>query len=545
MYHSFVGDHFSHFDLSVIRTVIQQDALIYTSASAIAIITLVLFFLETWKPSPFPLVNGKKGLEFSNLRPKKEFTARARDIIAERLAKVPDLPFRVMGDVGEITILPPKYAYEIRNHDDLSFTQAAFKWFYAHLPGFEGFREGTNESHVMKLIARHQLTHQLTLVTQPVSEECSMALREVYTDDQGKSSRIIYIIWVIRSLTGAEWHEITVKEANLKLMARITSRVFLGQELCRDPRWLRITTTYTVIAFRAVEELRLWFSWLRPIVQWFLPHCTAARKLVQEARDVINPLLQRRRIEKEEASKRGETCQYNDAIEWLEQTAQEKKVTYDPACAQLSLSVAAIHSTTDFFSQVMLDIAQHPELVEPLREEIISVLGEGGWSKHSLYNLKLMDSVLKESQRMKPISVASMRRFTTANVQLSDGTVLPKNKLTLVSSHKHWDESSYQNPNTFDGYRFYKMRQQSGNEHRAQLVSVSPDHMGFGYGLHACPGRFFASEEIKLAMCHILLKYNLKPVPGTDMKPRSNGLNMNANPTARLLIQRRKEEIGI
>ncbi|KAJ4245527.1 hypothetical protein NW762_014036 [Fusarium torreyae] len=520
----FETSRLSQMDLGIVHRATQGDGT--TLASAVLIVLSIWCLFGVFKTSPFPLINGKGFFHFSNARAKRDFTTRARVIIGQQMAKFPDLPFRVIGDVGEITILPPKYAHEIRNHDHMSFTQAAFKWFYAHLPGFEGFREGTNESHVMKLIARHQLTHQLTLVTQPVSEECSLALEEVYTNSE-------------------DWHEVNIKEVNLKLMARITSRVFLGEELCRDPRWLRITSTYTVIAFRAVEELRLWYSWLRPVVQWFLPNCTAARKLVQEARETIGPVLEKRRVEKAEAAQRGEKCDFNDAIEWLEQTAEQKKVGYDPACAQLSLSVAAIHSTTDFFTQVMLDLAQRPELIEPLRAEIISVLGKHGWSKHSLYNLKLMDSVLKESQRLKPISIASMRRFTTANIKLSDGTVLPKNKLTLVSAHKHWDAESYENPTEFDGYRFYNMRQKEGNEHKAQLVSVSPDHMGFGYGLHACPGRFFASEEIKLAMCHILLKYNLKPVPGSDMEPRKYGLNMNANPFAKLSIQRRKEEIAI
>ncbi|KAG6000439.1 hypothetical protein E4U21_005463 [Claviceps maximensis] len=120
----------------------------------------------------------------------------------------------------------------------------------------------------------------------------------------------------------------------------------------------------------------------------------------------------------------------------------------------------------------MLDIARHPELVEPLRKEVISVLGVSGWSKHSLYKLKLMDSVMKESQRLKPIAI--------------------------VSAHQHWDAALYDQPHQFDGYRFYRMRQIPSKENSAQLVSVSPEHMGFGYGLHACPGRFFASEEIKL-----------------------------------------------
>lgn len=190
-------------------------------------------------------------------------------------------------------------------------------------------------------------------------------------------------------------------------MARITSRVFLGEELCRNPHWLRITSTYTVVAYRAIAELRLWPAWLQSVVHWFLPQCTAARALVREARGLIEPLLQQRRVEKAESVARGETHEYNDAIEWLEQTSREKGLKYDAASAQLSLSVAALHSTTDFFTQVTLDIASHPEIIQPLRAEIVSVFSQGGWTKHSLYNLKLMDSVLKESQRMKPIAIGT------------------------------------------------------------------------------------------------------------------------------------------
>ncbi|KAM4067868.1 cytochrome p450 [Hirsutella rhossiliensis] len=500
--------------------------MVYAVVLTTLAVILAVHLRQLLRPSHFPLINGKNTLELTNVRPKREFMLRAQEMIAKRLLQVPGQPFRVIADVGEVLILPPEYAQEIRNHDQLSFTQATFKWFYAHLPGFEGFREGATESNIMKLVARHQLTHQLTLVTKPVSEECEIALRDIYTDNE-------------------EWHEVVIKDVNLQLMTRITSRVFLGTEMCRNTQWLRIASTYAVVAFKAVEELRLWPSWLRSTIQWFLPHCTAARALVQETRDLINPLLEKRRVEQVKATQRGEQCEYNDAIEWLENTAREKQVSYDPACAQLSLSVAALHSTTDFFTQVMLDIANHPELIEPLRAEIISVLGQSGWSKHSLYKLKIMDGVLKESQRMKPISVASMRRMTTADVKLSDGTILPKNTLTLVSVQKHWDPESYENPDVFDGYRFYNMRQQPGNENKAQLVSTSPDHMGFGFGLHACPGRFFASEEIKIALCHILLKYDFKPVLGSNMEPRKFGLNMTANPTAKLAVRRRREEIVI
>ncbi|CCE32888.1 uncharacterized protein CPUR_06754 [Claviceps purpurea 20.1] len=95
-----------------------------------AVTILALLYGFQWlKPQPFRLVNGKKFGELTNVRAKKEFMFGARKLIAKGLALAPGSPFRVIGDVGEILILPPKYAYEIRNHDHLSFTKAAFKRF--------------------------------------------------------------------------------------------------------------------------------------------------------------------------------------------------------------------------------------------------------------------------------------------------------------------------------------------------------------------------------------------------------------------------------
>lgn len=52
------------------------------------------------------------------------------------------------------------------------------------------------------------------------------------------------------------------------------------------------------------------------------------------------------------------------------------------------------------------DILDHPELIPELRQEIITVVTEDqGWKKTSLYKLKLMDSVMKESQRVHVLSI--------------------------------------------------------------------------------------------------------------------------------------------
>lgn len=134
-----------------------------------------------------------------------------------------------------------------------------------------------------------------------------------------------------------------------------------------------------------------------------------------------------------------------------------------------------------------------------------------------------------------------MRRYTEEDITLADGVVVPKDTLTLVSAHRHWDEMVYKNPHVFDGYRFFNMRQKPGFENKSQLVSATVDHFGFGFGMHACPGRFFASEEIKIALCHMLMSYDVQLIPGCDISPRSYGFSLLANPTAKLKIKKRKD----
>ncbi|CCF38042.1 cytochrome P450 [Colletotrichum higginsianum] len=156
-----------------------------------------------------------------------------------------------------------------------------------------------------------------------------------------------------------------------------------------------------------------------------------------------------------------------------------------------------------------------------------------------------MDSVLKETLRLKPIaSVALGRRVMEDGVRLSDGSMLPRTTGVAVSSAKMWDPEIYPRPETFDGYRFLRMRESGNNEHVAQLASVSPEHLGFGLGPHACPGRFLGSNSAKLIMAYILLRYEFKLADDIDaaaVDPVRFGFSTLANPRAKVWIRRRKD----
>lgn len=137
-----------------------------------------------------------------------------------------------------------------------------------------------------------------------------------------------------------------------------------------------------------------------------------------------------------------------------------------------------------------------------------------------------------------------MRRLTTADVELADGVFIPKNTTILISADSMWDEKNYENPNKFDAYRFLKMRDVPGQHTAAQLVAPSPIHLGWGFGQHACPGRFFAANEMKIALCQILMKYDIKLDEARPPQVRRFGVSMTADSRANLVIRRRQEELS-
>ncbi|KAJ5573829.1 uncharacterized protein N7459_008256 [Penicillium hispanicum] len=433
--------------------------------------------------------------------------------------------FQLLSDNGYKTVLSPKYTSEISRHPALSFSRVISSENHTHIKGFDAFKQFSAAAHAFQNAVRIELTRALGGIAKPLSEEVSLALQKNWGDN-------------------LDWHDLPLKPTIQSIVAQLSSRVFLGDQICRNPEWLQITVDHSVDSLRAGEELRLWPYITRPVVALFLQSCRKVRQDLLQARRIITPVLEERRKSKESASRKGVPLpQYNDALEWMEQAS--KGLPYDPAASQLTFSLAAIITTSDMMTQALFDLCGREELVAALREEIISVISTHGWRKTAMYKLQLMDSFLKESQRLKPLAIVSLRRIAETDVQLEDGTNIAKGTSLLVASDWMRDARFYDQPETFDPYRFLKLRQTPGHEHHAQLVSPSPEHLGFGLGNHVCPGRFFAANEMKIALCHMLLKYDLKLAEGSVPKPRRYGFAVQADGEAKVSIRRRREEIAL
>lgn len=133
-----------------------------------------------------------------------------------------------------------------------------------------------------------------------------------------------------------------------------------------------------------------------------------------------------------------------------------------------------------------------------------------------------------------------MTRRALADVRLPTGEILPKGARIGASTSMHHSADQYDNPMVFNGHRFMDWRG-TERENASNLVSTGPASLGFGHGKHACPGRFFASNEIKVALCHLLMKYNWELPPGQNIEAHVVEFSQTANSLAKLNVRKRED----
>ncbi|KAK2606638.1 hypothetical protein N8I77_005372 [Diaporthe amygdali] len=139
-----------------------------------------------------------------------------------------------------------------------------------------------------------------------------------------------------------------------------------------------------------------------------------------------------------------------------------------------------------------------------------------------------------------------MPRLAQEDVKFEDGTVVPKGAYIMIYPLPLGNPELYPEPEKFDGYRFLRAREEPNAENKYQSVTTGTDFTFFGHGTHACPGRFLATNEIKLLVIYLLLHYDWE-LPKTQglLPTMSAGIFMQPDGRQKALYKRREPEVDI
>ncbi|KAL6853226.1 putative cytochrome P450, partial [Trichoderma novae-zelandiae] len=446
------------------------------------------------------------------------YVQEADVLLREGYEKFRNTIFQVLTPDGPRLFLPRKFANELKpfKRHEASGMKALADRHLGHYTTID------HESDVMLGAIKIDLNRNLGLFVGDVDHEVKICFEQHFPPCE-------------------DWTPVELHETLLRVVAQASARIFVGDPMCRNDEWLECSTKFALNVMTGGEKLKLWHPWLRPFAQYWVPEMRQIRGDHQRALDLLMPELKKRAAE----AKTTDIAPRQDMIEWMQQRAQkigDKSFDYkELANLQMLTATAAIHTTRLAIIHALYDIAAHPEYIEPLREEIREVTNNGSLQKQHLTQMKKLDSLMKESQRHSPPSVATYQRKAMIPIKLSNGFQIPAGTVVQCNTNI-LDEtpSAWGDAHAFDGFRFYRLRENPEDANRFQFASPSYDSMQFGFGNDACPGRFFASNQIKIILSYILSRYDIKFEDPVQGRPKNFMFEVNvlADPTVKVLFKK-------
>ncbi|KAH8835010.1 cytochrome P450 [Flagelloscypha sp. PMI_526] len=337
-----------------------------------------------------------------------------------------------------------------------------------------------------------------------------------------------------------DWTAVVAQDTIMKMVSRISNRMIVGLPLCRNEEFLNININYTIQVVIGATVVRLFPELLRGLAAKVVCSTHKAHRRLQK---IVGPLLQERLDNAEQFGNKYEG-RPNDLISWLLEFAQGSQRTVHDLCTRILLvNFAALHTTTMTVTHVLFDLSSNPQYIAPLREEVAAITREHGWSKASLQKMRKLDSVVKEALRLWALGPITSNRLVMKEFTFSNGQVVPPGYVLYFAARAmHHDEANYENSREYRPFRFSDLRDEDGKGLAHQLSNPDANFVTFGIPTrHICPGRFFASTEIKGILAHLLLTYDFKTEDG--MRPENLEIadGLAPSPTAKLLFRSRKQ----
>ncbi|RWA08687.1 hypothetical protein EKO27_g6423 [Xylaria grammica] len=201
----------------------------------------------------------------------------------------------------------------------------------------------------------------------------------------------------------------------------------------------------------------------------------------------------------------------NDGIAWTLDLTDEAEM--DPQLASLEIlhnlfagSLAPGAMITEMIFQVLMD----PKLLDDLHKEATQALEEYGWTDKLFGKLALQDSFIRELNRLYPTGAMDENFTFSGGLRVPRGTRVTFPIMAIMKENER-----LMNPGEFDAYRFLKRRDvprndDRGTEYQWAASSISPENLMFGYGKHACPGRYYCIRQAKLIFTKLLVDYDIE-----------------------------------
>lgn len=187
-----------------------------------------------------------------------------------------------------------------------------------------------------------------------------------------------------------------------------------------------------------------------------------------------------------------------------------------------TLFIAGHETTANALSWTLYLLAQHPQVMRDLYDELHGVLGGAAPTVEQIDSLKLLDAVIKESMRLLPPGALSIR-IAAEPVELGEYTLPQWTEIIFSRYHVHHSPAIYPEPEHFKPERWFS------------IAPTAYEYLPFGAGARMCIGAPFATLEMKIVLAMLLQKHRFQFVAGSRVG-RNVGFTMSPKPGMPMVV---------
>ncbi|KAF2115523.1 cytochrome P450 [Lophiotrema nucula] len=479
---------------------------------------ILISYLAWLSSASAPVVKGPVAGYRSFLEPtcllRLRFVFNAVKIMNDGYYKFKDTSYVVRRMDTDVTVLALKYLDELRK-SGLNQLNATHANIHNVLGGYTNLNEMKFNDQFIKVISHH-LNPNINEFMKYMQDELSFSIK-VDTPN----------------FEGHEWKSVDIHTLLRRIISRLASRMMLGLPSCRDETMVSITESHTICIFAVTLILRRFPPILHPFVSLLIPHRWRIWRNIRETKKILQPILEDHLAADSSGNTGHRSTEPKSLLKWMMENAKpHQKTLHALVSTQLAVTVAAVYTSSQVTSHLLVFLSQNPQYITELREEVAN-------STDDIENidpskLHKMEACLSETLRLNPPLTNAPQRRAMQDVTLKDGVVIPKGALVAFPcTPSSMDPSIYPDPQQFMPFR---------NENIASPVTTpTRNQLAFGWGSQACPGRFVAAKEIKVVAARLLMEYDIEVAPGTDKMRRYYDIEdlRVLNPSIRLLMRRR------
>lgn len=353
------------------------------------ILGLVLFFFVI---EPYFLSLRRLGLPLHSMKPrgKGQGDYDYRRLLEEGATKYPGQPYLTSYAGDEFVVFPSTFFDEVKRLPQNKASMAQ----YMNMKAFRGFNFlGTHGVSMTKTIGV-DISRGITLKVNKRQDQARVACEAAIgpADDWKDFS----IFWTIQDI-----------------IVRTVQTGLVGEELGNDPRWLRAVNYFPMAIMAAIWLSNFVPRFLRPLVSSiaFLPAWGLHRYMAY----LLRPSVTKQVRSFKAAAAKGDDERQDllrpsaekdlPITSWLMNRYRPEEQEVNQVIADtIAMSFEATPSSAGTAYYILTELLVRPDFMQELRQELDEVMKDGKLPLTHLSELKKLDSVMRESSRVNPIS---------------------------------------------------------------------------------------------------------------------------------------------